>query len=107
MIRLERPREAVTVLERALEIRRDIDPDSARLAETEFALGAALWQERPTNARALELARRALARVRATPGTEAQRSEIAHWLSKHDATFAVADRQRDRESVAARPSPSP
>jgi tetratricopeptide (TPR) repeat protein len=88
LVRLGRYREALSPLERALIIRQERDPDQARLAETEFALAQALWEARADHGRALDLARRALARCAEAPLSRERRAEISAWLARHDGVRA-------------------
>jgi eukaryotic-like serine/threonine-protein kinase len=83
LIGLGRNREAVPFLVRALTIRRRLDPDSGRLAETEFALASALWGSHTDSGRAVALARGAFEHYGQVPASQDQRSEIASWLTRH------------------------
>jgi tetratricopeptide (TPR) repeat protein len=78
-----RPGPAVPVLERAVRIRDQSDPNPENVAEAHFALARALWstpqgQDRP---RALALARTARDSYRALPGHQKEFAAVDAWLA--------------------------
>ncbi|HVZ73884.1 MAG TPA: serine/threonine-protein kinase [Polyangia bacterium] len=80
--------EARPLLERAVSIREAIASSPLRLAEVHAPLARALYEDRRSRARGLELARRArdeYARVPVTPVVARDIAELDAWLAKHDA----------------------
>ncbi len=63
--------------------RRKLDPDVARLGETEFALARAIWDSRHDGVRSSSLAEKALRDYGQLPSSAAQREQITDWLSHH------------------------
>jgi eukaryotic-like serine/threonine-protein kinase len=78
LVDLRRPRQAVPVLKQALET---IPPGDANRARAAFALARALEPRRPRSARALALAREALAIFTALRASR-ERDEVARYLAR-------------------------
>jgi eukaryotic-like serine/threonine-protein kinase len=80
---LGRPREAIPLLEDAMQIRKTVDPDSQRLAETEFALASAIWNSKTDPQRAVALARAALVHYKQVGVSADSQKQITAWLTRH------------------------
>jgi eukaryotic-like serine/threonine-protein kinase len=79
-----RPTDAVQPLERALELRQQLDSRRDELAVSAFALARALWADPPMRPRARELA--TVARdtyADAGEGFETRRGDVDAWLTDH------------------------
>ena len=85
LIAEHRPREAVTVLERALSIREEAEPASEMVAETRLDLARALWEAGLDPGRARALAAQARAAYGNTPG-------FAERARRADELVATIDR---------------
>jgi eukaryotic-like serine/threonine-protein kinase len=79
-----RPADAVQPLERALELRQQLDARRDELAVSAFALARALWADPPMRTRARELATVARdAYTDAGEGFETRRGDVDAWLTDH------------------------
>jgi tetratricopeptide (TPR) repeat protein len=78
---LGRTDEARAILERALALRVEHEPDPSAVADTRFTLARALWSDRRSRDRARSLAREALEGLRGAEGSfDKQSAEIQQWL---------------------------
>jgi len=73
--------QAVATLERALNLRKKAAALPQDMAETEFGLAQALWEQGKDRTRALELAESAQARLRRVPAQRNELLKISVWLS--------------------------
>jgi tetratricopeptide (TPR) repeat protein len=80
---LQRPREAVAPLRRALDIRKRRDALAAARGETWFALARAEWDAGEDRAAARAAAATARSEYTASPGTEAKVRAVDAWLAAH------------------------
>jgi tetratricopeptide (TPR) repeat protein/tRNA A-37 threonylcarbamoyl transferase component Bud32 len=88
LIELDKPREAMPLLERALALRERLDQDSGRLGETEFALARALAATHPQSQQSVVLAHKALDHYREASSSSQTLKGIEAWLRKRDAPRA-------------------
>jgi eukaryotic-like serine/threonine-protein kinase len=72
--------EATPILERALRIREDSEPNAEMVAETRFALARARWELGQDRSGALTLAEAARDVYRKTPGQAKHAAEVEAWL---------------------------
>jgi hypothetical protein len=84
LIHLGRSAEAIPLLEQALKIRGEKDPDGDRVGEVAFALAQALWECRPGSDRAVALARRALESYSQATLSKDHAAEVKEWLLGRD-----------------------
>src|SRR5262249_21238002 len=77
----QKPHQAIPMLERALRIREQSEPNLENVAETRFALARALWLADAERARALTLVTTARENYRKLPGGPKQAPEIDAWLA--------------------------
>jgi hypothetical protein len=74
-------REAVPVLETAIQILERADPMAPELSESRFALACARWGLHRDGAADLAMARAALGAYRAAPGLKTRIDEMEAWLA--------------------------
>jgi tetratricopeptide (TPR) repeat protein len=94
LVKLGRAKEALIPLRRALQIRRESDPDGARLGETEFTLAMAEWEAKRDDSIAVPLARSALAHYSQAPGSDVAIGPIKAWLAKHSSASLLLTSSR-------------
>ena len=76
-------REAITTLNRAYSLRRSLDPEPSRLADTGFLLAQAMWSKRANHQDAVTIAldaKKSYAEASNAQGV----AEVARWLASHD-----------------------
>ena len=90
-------REATSILERALRIREQSEPNAELVAETRFALARARWELGQDRTGALTLAEAARETYRKMPGHAKDAAEVDAWLTgKMDNERAGRSRPRDQ-----------
>jgi len=80
---LERAREALVPLRRALDIRKRVEPIGLQRGETWFALARATWDAGEDRAAARAAAETARAEYAKAPGAEAKLRAVDAWLAAH------------------------
>jgi hypothetical protein len=83
LLATDRAKEALPVLERALQIREHAEPTSDLVAETRFTLARALWETGTQRARARMLAATAGDTYNKAPSLSARAAEVKAWLEQH------------------------
>jgi len=83
LIGLDRPREALVPLRRALDIRKRLEPIGAQRGETWFALARATWEAGDDRAAARAAAETARAEYAKAPGADAKLPAVDAWLAAH------------------------